>query len=179
MDKLFFVASKRPSRAEVHRRFVERFAYSSGRQVTVERIEEVEKELGIVVPKAYSEFLCRYGCVGVKTEMALKYDGQYHPDLDGFFVFEHVVEVVRTGWNTIIPAGVIGAESDIEADVFEYFVPFAEAECANYFLFRRTSAAADDLPVYLFDHEIEPNVAAMAESFDELLWWYVENVQGN
>jgi hypothetical protein len=158
---------------------VERFGYSSGRQVTVERIEEVEKELGVVLPKAYLEFLCQYGCVGVKTEMALKYDGPCRPDLDGFFVFEHVVEVVRTGWNTIIPAGVIGAESDVEANVFEYFIPIAEAECGNYFLFRRTSAAADDLPVHVFDHEIEPNFAVVAESFDELLWWYVENVREN
>jgi hypothetical protein len=147
--------------------------------VTIERIEEVERELAIALPKAYTEFLCQYGCFGSETEVALRYEGVYHPELNGFFVFEHVVEVVRAGWNTVIPPRVTGADWDIEADVFQYLIPFAEAECGNYHCFPRTSAAVDDLPVYIFDHDFEPNVFAVAPSFDDLLWWYVENVRGD
>ena len=180
VDTLLCMASNRPSRSEVHRLFVEKFGRQWPRTpVTVDRIGEVEKELGIVLPRAYCEFLCRYGCVGCSIEVPYRREEEYHPTLEGFFVFGQVVEVVRAGWNTIIPAGVMGTGSDIEADVFEYFVPFADAECGNYFLFRRTSAAAEDSPVYLFDHEIAPNVAAVAGSFDELLWWYVENARGD
>jgi hypothetical protein len=103
------------------------------------------------------------------------------PQLEGFSVFNHVIEVVGVGCRTVIPESIAGSTGDVKGNVFDYLVPFAEAECGNYFCFQRITTASDDLPVFLFDHDApsgSPNVELVAQSFDELLWWYVENLAG-
>jgi hypothetical protein len=72
------------------------------------------------------------------------------------------VSATKAYWSAGMPSDVIGVASDC---------------MGNLFGFRRQTGTIDDAPVVFFDHDFV-EVSEMADSFDEFLQWYLDNIDG-
>ena len=84
------------------------------------------------------------------------------PDIQEFLKPKQAIEYTKMYWSGEMPSDIIGVASDCRG---------------NLLGFRRQTAPADDSPVVFFDHD-DVKVSEVSSSFDELLAWYLDNLQG-
>ena len=150
-------------RADIHADFVKRFAVPStskperNRPPSDAELAAVETTLNARFPRSYREFVKRYGCVWTpKLDDHLEATGRTVPrPIEEFTPVESMVAYDQ--WNASIPQPLLLFAGDSLGDMIG---------------FPKQDAEADDLPVFLFDHEFN-EVIRLADTFDGLLFAYV------
>jgi len=152
------------SRNDIQAGFVKRFASMEAKPPVVVAaidLQSVEKELSTVFPRAYFDFLTRYGSVHTPDILRLiGGDSENIPegfsfDVQKFLEAEKIAEVHR-----LYTSG--GME--------DWLIPIASDCMGNLFGFKRNESDVrhDDAPVFLFDHDF-CETHQEADSFDAWL----------
>jgi hypothetical protein len=175
----------RPSRPELHARFVQLFAAGAeGGRITASplaalELDEAEKRFGAALPAAYREFLQRYGTVATPALARRLAESPWTGRVVAFHGLQTVdgTLALNSGpWVSTVPAHVSGLAADGGDDVFRYLVAFTtDSALGERLCFARCGVRSDDLPVFLFDHGSD-EIVQVSPSFDDLLWWYVRNL---
>lgn len=151
-----------PDRDELQALFVARFHVGDQPVAsTDQQVDSFGEELGTATPEAYRRFITRFGAVYTPHLLDAIVDaGLDHPDVQNFLSVEEAVAGTKAYWAAGMPEDVVGVASDC---------------MGNLLGFRRQTSKSDDAPVVFFDHDFV-EVAAVADSFDAFLLWYVENI---
>jgi len=152
------------SRNHIHAEFVARFHIGDPPSpATDQQIDRIGTELNTTVPEVYRHFMTQYGPVYTPDILDAIDDRQLdHPDVQNFLSPDEAVSATKAYWSAGMPSDVIGVASDC---------------MGNLFGFRRQTGTIDDAPVVFFDHDFV-EVSEMADSFDEFLQWYLDNIDG-
>ena len=159
----------RPIRSELHSQFFAKFSSGTPQPTSTDALRVAEKELGIILPEAYKQFVGKYHlpCAGMGESV------ERMPEFTPISLAE-MLEIARRGWLTILPMHITGKQENAKGNVFEYLVPFgADEGGSNYFCFPRCNAPSDDLPVFFFDHDFG-GATQIAPSFDAMLLGYLK-----
>lgn len=150
------------TRTDIHRDFIERF-HVGERQgpVSEAQLDRIESALATKLPKAFRQFMTKYGPVYTPDILSEIADGNIdHPDIQQVLAPAEAIEGTKGYWAAGMPEDVVGVASDC---------------MGNMIGFRRQSSVSDDAPVVFFDHDFI-EVAQIANSFDEFLAWYLDNL---
>ena len=157
-----------PRRIDIHSDFVARFAVQStsdparSRPPSKSELDAVEKALNARFPVSYREFVSSHGCV-------------WTPHLD-----DHLEATGRSVSRAIEEFTPIDRMKDYDqwnASIQQPLLLFAGDSLGDMIGFPKQSSEADDLPVFLFDHEFN-ELIQLAESFDGLLLAYLHGDAG-
>lgn len=158
-------------RTQLHADFARRFArdrlHGPAQSSDPQTLDQIEGALSTYLPMSYRHFLSSHGPLFVPDlwNAVVEKEMGVHPVRE-FLTPAEVVDDTQAYWTGGMPRDFIGVAGDF---------------MGNMFGFQRVSRdmnRPDDLPISLFDHDflrIEP----IAESFDEWLAWFVENVPGS
>lgn len=148
----------------IHDQFVARF--HSGQRpkpAKSEQVQLIESELNTRLPRAYHQFVTRFGAIYTPSILREIADKQIdHIDIQQFLEPSETVEDNRGYWSAGMPDDVIGIACDC---------------MGNMIGFHRQDQTVDDAPVIFFDHEFV-EVYEVANSMDEFLSWYLDHLEG-
>lgn len=152
------------TRTDIHRDFVDRFHIGDCQgPVSEAQLDRIESELATKLPIAFRQFMTKYGPVYTPDTLSEITEGKIdHPDIQYILDPAEVIEGTKGYWVAGMPEDVVGVASDC---------------MGNLIGFRRQSKVSDDAPVVFFDHDFI-EVDQIANSFDEFLAWYIDNLKG-
>jgi hypothetical protein len=152
-------------REDIHAEFVRRFHLGKAPViVTDEQLDQIESELNTHLPFAYRQFITRHGVVHSQCVLSEICDKNLdHPDVQDFMTANEAIDDTKAYWSAGMPDDIIGFASDC---------------MGNMIGFRRQNEPSDEAPVFFFDHDFV-EVSLLANSFDQFLLWYLDNLEGN
>lgn len=141
----------------VFRNFVGRYNKSQNTdKPTSEDIEKVQRELGVVFPDKYKDFIASFGLVYTPEILDVIVDNNIEQhDIQEFIKTNELAQANMQCWS---------------AGMSNEYVAFATDSMGNMFCFKRHDLAVkkEDVKVYFFDHDFV-KISEVAESFIELI----------
>ncbi len=148
-------------RESLHSRFARTFHIGDDPQrATDTELDAIESALHTTLPVSYRAFATSHGTVYTPDilDAVAELD---HPDVQNFASAPDVITDTKAYWGAGMPDNIVAFASDCMGNMFAFERGFRETR-------------PDDLPVLFFDHDFV-EVAPVAESFDALLMWFLDN----